>query len=469
MTIKRYVPEEYYNSINSKKHLIVKWKDIFNSNIIELKKEGLYIVIDTILRVYGERDVLNNFVDIPKSFFQKILQNEYKLYIDYLIKESYIECDNLYSKDGRKALGYRLNADKLQANTNLIGIEINDKLFKKRTKAAITSSKSNLKINKQFKDNFKEFDIDFDAAYAKSITDYSLQIPSKKGIVMNLWSLKAIQYKLNTIKDRQLHNFRNSSNGRITTNLTLLNSEYKKFILGGYNYGLDITASQPSLILGLINMVKEERKEALSLVSSSLSSLSSYVYKMTQNYLGKEDHIRFWSEIKSINLPSEKDIENYKNIIKNGTLYENFMVEFGIKNRNELKTNILTSIYSSNKVYLPEKKYFNELYPSIWRFVQNIKNILKIDTNKKWGILAILLQSIESYIVIEAVMPELDKLKIKYQYVYDSLIINKKSLQITYDIMKSIPKRLYNIDLHIKAEDLITGKKIKIENDFVII
>lgn len=484
MNIKRYVPEELYNLLSGKQHFYIK--DVFNLNGIELKVEGLYIVIDTIIRCSGQYDTSNDFICISKDIFHNILQNDYTMYIDYLIQNNIIICDNLYSKDARKAKGYKLNPNILDPNTDLIGIEISDKLFAKRTEKAVKGSNKKMKVSKDFKANFNNFELNYVEAHKKLIYDYNNAVPSAKGKILNIHTLKALQYKLKAIEDRQLSIYRNDTNGRITTNLTLLNSEYKQFLNNGFDHQIDLSASQPTLVIVLLELlnsfvVNSEDKQVNGIElgikqtanSKSINSnILSYVYKMTLKYLGKEEHTYFWSEIKKLKLPSKNEIKKYKNLCCNGNLYETLMFEYKIpkENRTKFKLDFLIGMYESNSAFNKAKDIFVKEFPTIYTLLFQIKDILNLKTNKKWGILAIILQSLESYLFVELIIPKLEANKIPYQYIYDCIIVKKQHLQKSYEIMYSTITSYLNEllgDNILKIENLKTGTKIKIQELYV--
>lgn len=484
MIVKRYIPEEIYNALNSQKHFYIK--DIFNLKPIELKVEGLYIIIDTIIRCSGEFNTNNDFIDIPREIFRKILDNDYSIYVNYLLHKEFIICDNTYSKDSRKALGYKLNPDILRDDTNLVGIVISDKLFSKRTEKAIKGNNSGLKISTGFKTAYKQFNIDATAANQKALYDYRNGIPSNKGRIMNIHSLKALQYKIKAIEDRQLSCTRCNTNGRITTNLTLLNGDYKQFMLGGFSHQIDMSASQPSLIIVLIELVKSlgvgntiTKDKGFQIGNSNtnqykllLNTILSYVSKMTLNYLGDKDHTYFWNELKKLRLPDNIEVKKYTEICTNGRLYEFFMQKYNIKleERTKFKTDFLTGIYGKANPYSKTQPMFAEQFPTIYTFIHFIKETLNRKDNKAYGILAIMLQSIESYLFVELIAPKLETNKIPYQYIYDSIIVKEQHLLKSYDIMYATCNIFFNQmlgDDTLKIENILLNKKIKLKDLYV--
>lgn len=451
--IKRYIPEQIQKFLENRAHIYIKWLDLFNSKIYVLDKEGLIIACDTILRVAGSRDLdKNNMCEIQMNCFHKILHHDYKLYIDYLVENNIIITDNCYIPK-EKSISYKLNEDFID---DLVSISIDNKLFNKRTLKAVISN-DKLLISKKHKNNFlNTFKIDYKAAIEYMNYCYDNSIPDKKGRILNVYTKAILNHKLNSINDGQLWINRSSGNGRINSNLSILNGDYKQFI-SGYNYSLDIVSSQPTLINVLVESIKAIQGKLsnsnLSILSYEckntdifttpkdrttlkidkldiFSSILSYEYKMIGNNLDKPNTIDFINKLKSINLPSEKELNEYKILCESGLFYEKMMDEFYKINhkritRTEAKTIMFSVLYSSSFSKIDDhKKVFISLFPSIYKFLSTIKQLAKIKRSHK--MLPILLQGIESYIWIELVLPKLDKMTIDYHFIHDCVIIKKE-------------------------------------------
>ncbi len=220
--LNRYIPKEINNFINNRLHIFVKWNKDLSSTIYSLNKEELIIICDLILRIAGSRDIDdNNLVQIQTKSFHNILQNNYSLYLDYLIEEKIVITDNFYVP-GEKSKSYKLNEDYI---SDLVSIKMENKTYLNRTIKIINQTDSRLKISSKHKLNFnKDFKIDFEAAWQYSVNSYINQVPDKKGRILNQYTNIILQRKLLEINDRQLFISRSSSNGRITTNLSIFSS-----------------------------------------------------------------------------------------------------------------------------------------------------------------------------------------------------------------------------------------------------
>jgi hypothetical protein len=453
--VKRYVPQIINNFLKNKTHIFIKWNKDLTSTIYNLDSEGLIIICDTILRVSGSRDIKeNNFCEIQTECFHKILQNDYKLYIDYLIEEGIIISDNFYIP-GEKSICYKINEEFID---RLCSIDIDNKLFNKRTIKAILST-DKLKISNKHYNNFKsELKIDFNAAVEYLYNNWLNEIPDHKGRILNKYTRTLVEHKLMQINDEQLWMNRSSSNGRINSNLTTLNGNFKQFILG-YDISMDIVSSQPTLLNVLFDIVKDIKGQA----SLSSSTLLSYEYKILSNSLKKPEVVRVLEKLKSVKLPSENEQKQWRNLCENGDLYEYFQREFfnltsNKLTRTEVKTIMMTVLYSTNYQSNEYKKIFSSIFPTIYKFITDIKSVK--DIKRSHRILPLLLQGIESFIWVENILPKLDKMNIKYHFIHDSVIIKEKDkMRTELTIMEQF--YLNNIRVKISTEDIKTGNKIK--------
>jgi hypothetical protein len=451
--VKRYIPRKVDDYLRSKKHFLVRWNRDLTSEILELDYDGLVFICDTILRVAGTRDLdQRDFVDIGSDCFFKILNNDYVYYLEYLIEEGIVQTDNQYIV-GEKAKSYRINPDYI-TDDQLESILISQTLINKRTIKAIRA-KSDLKIPTKHKENYlKSFKIDYESAIEHLYHCYFNGVPDHKGRILTKYTKDILQHKLLQIRDGQLWINRSLTNGRINSNLTTLNGDFKKFIIG-YDYSLDIVSSQPTLLNLLIDIVKALQGKSDSNLSNLLSC-SSYAFKLLVSVVGKEETIKISKEIKKLKLPSDVEVKNWKHLCQNGRLYEYFIdvikEKMGQKlSRNEAKQIVLTTLYSQGRLDNDYKKMFNSTFPSIYQFLKQIKSMSK--TKRSWRILPIILQALESYIWVENIIPELERLEIPHLFIHDSVIVKEADLEKTELKIVEIYWQ-FGIDAKVKIEAL---------------
>lgn len=452
--VKRYIPTGINDFLKSKKHFYIKWNKDLSSEIYELDYDGLVIICDTILRISGNRDINgNNFVEIGSDSFHKILHNSYKLYLDYLIQSGIIISDNQYII-GEKSIGYKINEDYI-GDDDLLSVDINNDIFNRRSIAAIAKSDSKLKVSKQHSSNYlKTFKLDYESAANYMYNCYFNSIPDHKCRLLNKYTKNILQHKLLQIKDGQLWINRSTTNGRINSNLSSLNGNYKKFIIG-YDISMDIISSQPLLLSVLINQIKNIQDKSET-TSHNLISLLSYEYKTLSKTIGKSELVKLTEGLKTIKLPSREEQKSWKLLCENGQLYEYFQQIILEKinkrlSRSEAKEIVISTMYSNSILNTEYKKMFSSAFPSIYKFLSDFKKILKIKRSHR--ILPLIMQSIESYIWCERILPELDKMKVPYLFIHDSIIIKECDLDRSeLKIMETY--YLFGVNSRIKKESI---------------
>jgi hypothetical protein len=395
-TIKRYIPKLVYDEIQK--------LDFKN-------KEHLYIICDMLYRISiykkESKDYSNDFIDIPKYYFRDIICDSTSLSksINILKESNIILCDNNYSKNSGKALGYRFNNDLLSI---IIPVEICSKTISKRI-IQNKNERNNLVNDKYklYKDYFlSTFNIDYDNAlsYLNNWYNSSISILNSSLCGRNFnneWikivnKYNHIAMSINAINDGYLFFRRNPTNGRIDTNLTSLKSDYKQFITIPNLYQIDIVNSQPFILSLYLN-----------------SSLCG----------------------RNIN---KQELQKYSDWTSDGIFYEMFEKEYFNKTsktlkRKEIKDIMFCIFYSKNESYQKEKNIFKTIFPTIMCFIENEKK-------DKHNEFAIKLQKMESEICIDIICEELNKLGIKYYTIHDSWIIDKSNIK---EVEKIVYKMFY--------------------------
>jgi hypothetical protein len=118
--VKRYIPENVYDKIQK-----LDYKNV----------EHLYVICDMIYRstIYKKenKDYSNQFIDIPKYYFRDLIVDSKSLSLafDLLKSNNIILSDDVYSKLGGKALGYKFNDDVI---SKLMSVNIEKKTISKK-------------------------------------------------------------------------------------------------------------------------------------------------------------------------------------------------------------------------------------------------------------------------------------------------------------------------------------------------
>lgn len=192
-------------------------------------------------------------------------------------------------------------------------------------------------------------------------------------------------------------------NGRYDTNYTRLPSELVPHLTidGQPLTEIDIRNSQPFFAVSLFNPSPE-------------------VERVMTDYLGS----RLTIYIKSLHLAQYEDIKLYTSLVQSGGFYEFMMDNFranGIEfaDRAEAKELIFTVYFGKNNAvhYSAAVRLFRSLFPNVWRLFEIVKD-------KEHNRLAILLQRIESHVMLNLaarrIISELPE--VKFITKHDSLL-----------------------------------------------
>ena len=392
--IKRYIPSLVYDEIQK--------LDFKN-------KEHLYIICDMLYRISiykkESKDYSNDFIDIPKYYFRDIICDSSSLSnsINILKSNKIIECDNNYSKNSGKALGYRFNKELLSI---IIPVEIDNKVLSK--KIIKNKNERNNLVNDKYK-VYKEyflntFRIDYDNALKYLNNWYNISISNLNSLLCGRnfndeWIKIVNKYNhifmsISAINDGYLFFRRNDTNGRIDTNLTSLKSEYKQFIVKEDLVQLDIINSQPFILSLYLNSL---------LCGRNLTKDFKY------------------------------ELNRYSDWTSSGTFYEMFERTY-FKNtgktltRKMIKDMMFKIFYSKNGSYVKEKNIFKNIFP-------NINELIEKEKEYKHNEFAIKLQKIESKICIDIICEELNKNNIQYYTIHDAWLVNKEDSKKTLDVI----------------------------------
>lgn len=449
----RYVPNSVNKFLISNIHTIVKWnnKDL-SSEIVKLDYESLVSVVDTVLRMSGLHEMdRNNYVDIPSSAFTGIVgSHDYRHYLNYLIENKIIASDNQYIV-GEKSMGYKINYYHLD---NIIGILITSRKLARKFFAGVNSNSNtrSLPISKKCKKNHTNYTIDLPNAMMFLHHNYINEIPDSKGIKMNKYSKIALEVKLLAIDDGQFWVKRSRTNGRITNNTSILNTDYRQFITG-YHFNVDTKASQPSLFRFIVNFIDYCKGKQLNPTIEPMYKRFS-VYG--QRIFGKKEYENIINIFKTIKTDGD-DINRWNDNCENSDIYLEFKRSISYNSdteltRHEIKKIFFELMYSSvNGQKSEHYRLMIKEYPNIVRIFNKIKVILK--GKKRHKLLPILMQAIESFIWVENILPELDKLNISYIFIHDSVLVSSADKDLTTSIIDSYYKKC-GIKAQLDSDDL---------------
>lgn len=187
---------------------------------------------------------------------------------------------------------------------------------------------------------------------------------------------------------------RDNTSFRFHSNVTNMPKELRPFIRikGEPLVNLDIKNSQPYL-------------------STLLLTNPCKVSNMTKNRA-------FTLLLQSLKVPMNQDVIKYIDLVNSGKFYEYLMSEFGnegIKQtRNETKDQVLRILFARNRMPVNLinkrcKQIFKDRFPTVHKIFSKIRGSEKGDRFSSYERFAILLQSIESYLILDVIMKRIYK------------------------------------------------------------
>lgn len=398
----------------------------------------------------------------------KLLRNffkDYISYLDYLIQTNIIVTDGVYIA-GKKSLGYKFaedyNTTLTEYHYNNVSIQeipaIHSEIFDDEVGDFIQNpildypylfywyDTKKLTIKKaeaiEFANNERQRKIDLGIDYwdinrDKSTSERIIRknpISQYNAAIYNITSLSLCQY--NAQIDSNVH--------RLHSVITNIQKPYRQFLR--YNgmplIGVDISNSQPYLLCALLNPLFWEKDNPLSLS----------LYQLAQNILSLFNDSKIAQIQRYLSGINEANLTEYKEKASQGQVYEYMMETINAHNntltREDVKTMMMTVLFSDNR-YLPElKKLFRHSFPAIYELIK----IIKRGNHKS---LPCLLQNMESVIILhqccKRIWEEYNH-EIPIFTIHDSICTIPQYVEIVKSIMEEELEKSIGHAPHLKIE-----------------
>lgn len=360
------------------------------------------------------RDVIirDGYVPISSELLKLFAQN-YRQYLDYMLRSGIILTDNRYIKT-EKCKGYKFTP---KYRTKVQPMYITDDRYeyqKNKHKRNMKKKKYEYKYNYLNKWFTPDLTIDFEPAYDYISNDLK---NDKQDSDTALDGFIKYFIGINMIKSGQFYHNVDSSGHRYHSNLTNIKRELRRFIKFQNQplVSIDIKNSQPYF------------SQILLIEDFWTSNTTLSIYNLCNKEYIKErifpsSTIMF---LKSLQLSDSQEIKAYTKLVNNGQIYEHYQdalfKHLGKKlSRDQVKDLFYISIFSENKLHFPEKTVFKKIFPSIDRIFREIKKV-------KHNTLANMLQRVESYIVLDIICKRISKEKKRLPIftIHDSIITIK--------------------------------------------
>jgi len=369
-------------------------------------------------------DLYNGYVPLNSTLLRKKIRN-YNQYLDYLVASGVLLCDNYYIKE-EKSRGYKFNEEYF---TKVEPYEITKYTLIKSIKAG---SRENKTVPKKYEYLVNWFD---DLALDPSAFDY---LNNKYPDPLNEESINKYNSafrNLNWIQDNDYYFSVDTTGNRFHSNLTSLNSDLRKFLLSQNQplVAVDIKNSQPYLSIILLNpSFYQNNTDTFNIYNiNTYNTSSTTIYNPSNIYTTTTNHPQFSPPPmlhKTLEEIDNQDVKNYIELVENGLIYEYLANEIKDElgedlrdDRKAIKAIVFTILYTANQfIGQPEatpKRLFRDRFPTVYKVFSAIKR-----EDKKT--LAILLQRIEAYLVLDKICPRItqERPKLPIYTIHDSIV-----------------------------------------------
>jgi hypothetical protein len=400
------------------------------------KKEKLLYILSLIntVRISNKDLMFESYSQLNSTLLQSYIHN-YKDYLNYLINElKIIETDNSYVV-GEKSKGFRFK-DKYQ--TMIKPYIVSDFVMRRKMKIEYNQAYSSVEnlsyLTKWFDDGLE---INFSKCREFLKEEYNLKVtyPYLKDfdVVKEKYKIPINQFNRNLIAVSNIDNncyFLKRDNNvlRFHTNLTNMSSVLRNAITyrGEKLYSIDVKNSQPYLSVVLFNK---------GFYSKSIIDINKLnINKLYNSYLY---YIMLVETSESL---VNKDFGKYINLVRNGGFYEYLAEEYKTKlglectDRKQVKSAVFQTLFTGNTFIGQQKaapkRLFADLFPDVY-------DIFKLIKKKDKSLLPRLLQSIESYLVIDVICKRISKElpKAPIFSIHDSIATTMEYIEKVKEIM----------------------------------
>ncbi|KAF2520063.1 hypothetical protein E0W68_02245 [Flavobacterium salilacus subsp. salilacus] len=423
------------------------------------RKDDLYCIIDLIYRkqVYFKNDLQKQYgyCEIARASFLKFIPDPHnvKAAIDYLVEQGYIMRNDFFVY-GVKAKGYKVSKEYLGTK---VAVEITDPKMNIRIKKEKLSLRKKRVTNLEFQKSryYKTFKINeneaLQAAKDKAMGQIKTLLLNIKYRLSDSQISDVIDCKGNHIKSRnmilqceggnQLHSIlhrlmihqqqiyaiadgwlyfkRNSTNGRLDSNLTSLPSYLRKFIISDETlYNIDIKNSQPYFL---------------------------------------------YTRLRNEPTVDKNEVEHYGELAVSGQLYEYIADKFKditgkTKDREQTKRMLFKIFYSKITSFQSYKNVFRNIFPSIMEYIDTTNT-------DKHNTLAVAMQTMESHAILDVVMPACKAVGITPLTIHDSFIVAESEASTVRDIFENEFKKMFGLVPALHYQNIFETENDDCEDD----
>lgn len=420
------------------------------------KIDHFYYIIEYLALGMEKDDVDKNegVVNVNATKLQSRI-HDYKRYLDHLLEHKFILTDGKYIK-GEKSKGYIIRGYRSKDSTEIKSIPINDFVVKKNRRKVIKDHEFALKttekkygyLTKWFN---KELKVDYKNAGNKIIElypPYSRPIGGKKwGEASRYTKILIASQALYKLHKQHFYYQVDENVYRFHSNLTNLKKELRNYITynGKKLVNVDIKNSQPLFSLILF------KPEFYNPTSLHNIHQYSHIFNLNSSTTTQIFSLMLEECLQSIDILS---IKEYSDMVNSGEFYECIsykMYPGSTFNKKDIKVMVLTVFFSDNRFIAQneakDKRAFKKHFPEVYKVLSLIKK-------KDKRILARILQSIESNIIINKVTKRIsnEQPELPIFTIHDSVATIQGYEDYVANVIKEEVKNLTDLDVKLGYE-----------------
>ena len=409
----------------------------------KFKYDHAYYIVHLICSIPLYRKKYDAITGVPLSAkaLQQITPN-YKEYLQWLIENGVIKTNNYYEEGKARKYSLTKRYQQKVREDKIFNYTLKKRVIKHR-KNRTKSTKGNSHLTKHFNPKLK-LNKELANDYINAVYNYKIDHPNrwdvdystnKKKHPLNQYNSALIS--MANLSNVQYNLSRDNTSGRFHSPITSMQSDLRNCLTydGQSLVNIDIANSQPYLSNSILNPNDEVTKYV------SNSNLSKEI---------KESYFRLLNSDFSYSLPN---FNLYQDLTSKGVLYDYMGKELDLNNdsRKEVKSTMFQVMFTDNKYYhqieAKNKRKFNELFPSVYKVFSEVKR-----TDKSH--LAILLQFIESHIIIDIVTKKiaLDNSKIPLFTIHDSIATTEQYVPYVKDVFNDELTRIIGVEPTLSQE-----------------
>lgn len=369
----------------------------------------------------------DGFVPLKAERLRKEGIHNYNQYFKYLTDRGVIESDNSFVR-GKKARWYRFTAKYRQKVIKVV--------VTKKMKGSMETFLSMHRLKKKYP-FLRWFDIGKLEIDMPKATEYLEDTYDQADDILKF---NYNYIACSQIDSMDFHYTADNTSQRLHTNLTSLKKELKPYITfdGSQLVGVDVKNAQPffsTVVLSKEFFYSEDKFSIGKIFGKETDKKETREAIQAMQGKGRETTITL---LKSFGEAERQNIRWFIQLVSTGSVYEAFMLKYRELwgksiDRDKAKKRFIKQLFAEQKHYIRERAVFIALFPTVYRVFMTL-------TDGHRNGLAILLQRIESYLILEKVCKQISKERpdLPIFTIHDNVATLKGSEDYVATVIKSI-------------------------------